>query len=104
MVTPAAKREAVAHLQTTLGMSERRAEQPKVPAMRSIVGMAAERCSLVGADRKSMRYQSCRADDGDLWSRPRELAQKGRRFDYRRLHILLQRDGITINRKKKQRL
>jgi putative transposase len=86
MVTPAAKREAVAHLQTTLGMSERRA------------------CAVVGADRASMRYRSCRADDGDLRSRLRELAQQRRRFGYRRLHILLRRDGITINRKKTQRL
>ena len=86
MVTPAAKREAVAHLRTMLGMSERRA------------------CAVVGADRKSMRYRSCRADDGDLRSRLRELAQQRRRFGYRRLHILLRRDGITINRKKTQRL
>ncbi|WP_426265432.1 IS3 family transposase [Sphingomonas sp. PWP1-2] len=86
MVTPAAKREAVAHLQTALGMSERRA------------------CAVVGADRASMRYRSCRGDDGDLRSRLRELAQQRRRFGYRRLHILLRRDGITINRKKTQRL
>jgi len=86
MVTPAAKREAVAHLQTALGMSERRV------------------CVAVGADRKSMRYRSCRADDGDLRSRLRELAQRRRRFGYRRLHILLRRDGIAINRKKTQRL
>jgi putative transposase len=86
MVTPAAKREAVAHLQTALGMSERRA------------------CCVVGADRTSMRYRSCRGDDGDLRSRLRELAQQRRRFGYRRLHILLRRDGITINRKKTQRL
>jgi len=86
MVTPAAKREAVAHLQTTLGMSERRA------------------CRVISADRKSMRYRSCRDDDGDLRSRLRELAQQRRRFGYRRLHILLRRDGITINRKKTQRL
>ncbi|MET3761232.1 hypothetical protein ABIB28_001774 [Sphingomonas sp. UYEF23] len=66
MVTPAAKREAVAHLQTALGMSERRA------------------CAVVGADRKSMRYRSCRGDDGDLRSRLRELAQQRRRFGYRR--------------------
>ncbi|MEG8018615.1 MULTISPECIES: IS3 family transposase [unclassified Sphingomonas] len=78
--------EAVAHLQTALGMSERRA------------------CAVVGADRKSMRYRSCRGDDGDLRSRLRELAQQRRRFGYRRLHILLRRDGITINRKKTQRL
>ncbi|WP_156340071.1 IS3 family transposase [Sphingomonas sp. Leaf17] len=86
LVTPAAKREAVAHLQTALGMSERRA------------------CAVVGADRKSMRYRSSRADDGDLRSRLRELAQQRRRFGYRRLHILLRREGITINRKKTQRL
>lgn len=85
-MTPAAKRQAVAHLQATLGMSERRA------------------CAVVGADRTSMRYRSCRADDGDLRSRLRDLAQQRRRFGYRRLHILLRRDGITINRKKTQRL
>jgi len=86
MVAPAAKRQAVAHLQATLGMSERRA------------------CAVVGADRTSMRYRSCRADDGDLGSRLCELAQQRRRFGYRRLHILLRRDGVTINRKKTQRL
>jgi len=32
------------------------------------------------------------------------LAQQRRRFGYRRLHVLLRRDGITINRKKTQRL
>lgn len=51
-----------------------------------------------------MRYRSCRGDDGDLRSRLRELAQQRRRFGYRRLHILLRREGITINRKKIQRL
>nr|WP_156444653.1 IS3 family transposase [Sphingomonas sp. CCH20-B6] len=86
LVAPAAKRQAVAHLQATLGMSERRA------------------CAVVGADRTSMRYRSCRADDGDLRSRLCELAQQRRRFGYRRLHILLRRDGIMINRKKTQRL
>ncbi|WP_438810743.1 IS3 family transposase [Sphingobium chlorophenolicum] len=86
VVTPAAQRDAVAHLQMTLGMSERRA------------------CRVISADRKSMRYRSCRADDGDLRSRLRELAQQRRRFGYRRLHILLRRDGIMINRKKTQRL
>ena len=86
MVTPAAKRQAVEHLQAVHGMSERRA------------------CGVIGADRKSMRYRSTRADDGELRSRLRELAQVRRRFGYRRLHILLRREGITINRKKTQRL
>ncbi len=54
--------------------------------------------------RTSMRYRSCRVDDGDLRSRLRELAEQRRRFGYRRMHILLRQDGITINRKKTQRL
>ena len=85
-VRPPRSGNAVAHLQATLGMGERRAYR------------------LISADRKSMRYRSCRADDGDLRSRLCELAQQRRRFGYRRLHILLRRDGITINRKKTQRL
>ena len=86
MVTPAARREAVAHLQGVFGMSERRA------------------CAVIGADRKSMRYRARRSDDIALRQRLRELAQQRRRFGYRRLHILLRRDGIEINRKKTQRL
>lgn len=86
MVSAAAKREAVARLQAGFGMSERRA------------------CAVIGADRKSMRYRSCRPDDTDLRDRLRELAAERRRFGYRRLHILLRRDGIAVNRKKVQRL
>ncbi|MGQ2933343.1 MAG: IS3-like element ISSpma3 family transposase [Sphingopyxis sp.] len=86
MVTPAVQREAVAHLQACHGMSERRA------------------CRVTGADRKSMRYRSQRGDDADVREKLRELAQQRRRFGYRRLHILLRREGVMINRKKTQRL
>lgn len=34
----------------------------------------------------------------------RDLANQRRRFEYRRLHILLRREGVMINRKKTQRL
>ena len=86
MVTPAVKREAVAHLKAHLGLSERWA------------------CQIAGADRKTIRYQSQRAPDTALRGRLRDLANERRRFGYRRLHILLQREGIVINRKKTQRL
>jgi putative transposase len=86
MVTPAAKREAVAHLAALLDVSERRA------------------CRVIAVDRTSVRYRSRRADDGDLREKLRALAQERRRFGYRRLHILLRRDGVLINRKKTQRL
>lgn len=86
MVTPAAKREAVAHLRSFHEMSERRA------------------CRVINADRTSVRYRSRRGDDAELRSRLRELANQRRRFGYRRLHILLRREGLMINRKKTQRL
>jgi putative transposase len=86
MVTPAAKREAVAHLQALLDVSERRA------------------CRVIVADRSVIRYQSRRDDDGMLREKLRDLAHQRRRFGYRRLHILLRREGLRINRKKTQRL
>ncbi|MBU7588627.1 IS3 family transposase [Sphingopyxis sp. DBS4] len=86
VLTPAAKREAVAHLQACHGMSERRA------------------CRVIDADRKSVRYRSTRDDDTALREKLRGLANQRRRFGYRRLHILLRREGVMINRKKTQRL
>ena len=82
MVTPAVKREAVAHLKAHLGLSERRA------------------CQIAGADRKMVRYQSQRAPDTVLRGRLRDLANERRRFGYRRLFVLLRREGEAsgINR------
>ena len=75
MVTPAVKREAVAHLKALLGLSERRA------------------CRIAGADRKMVRYQAKRAPDTVLRGRLRDLANERRRFGYRRLFVLLRREG-----------
>ena len=75
MVGPAVKREGVAHLRAPLGLSERRA------------------CSLVRADRKMVRYRSCRPPDTELRTQLRDLANARRRFGYRRLFILLRQDG-----------
>ena len=51
-----------------------------------------------------IRYQSRRDDDGMLREKLRDLAHQRRRIGYRRLHILLRREGLRINRKKTQRL
>jgi putative transposase len=75
MVGPVAKREAVAHLQAAIGLSERRA------------------CSIVDADRTMIRYRSCRPPETGLRGRLRELANERRRFGYRRLFVLLRREG-----------
>ena len=72
---PAAKRKAVALLKSIFEMSERRA------------------CTVIAADRKMVRYRSRRAADTELRARLRELANQRRRFGYRRLFILLRREG-----------
>ena len=61
-------------------------------------------CRVIDADRKSVRYRSIRDDDAGLREKLRELANQRRRFGYRRLHILLRREGVMINRKKTQRI
>ncbi|MFN9833757.1 MAG: IS3 family transposase [Phenylobacterium sp.] len=86
VVTPAAHREAAGYLQSTWEMSERRA------------------CRVIGIDRTSVRYQATRPDDGALRERLKALAQERRRFGYRRLHVLLLREGHAVNRKRVQRL
>lgn len=75
MVGPAAKRDAVAHLKDIMGLSERRA------------------CQIVSADRKMIRYRSCRPPEVELRAKLRDLANERRRFGYRRLFVLLRRDG-----------
>jgi len=48
---------------------------------------------MIDADRKMVRYQSCRPPETELRSRLRDLANERRRFGYRRLFILLRREG-----------
>jgi putative transposase len=55
-------------------------------------------------DRTSVRYRSIRPDDAAVRTRLHELAAVRRRFGYRRLHILLAREGVTMNHKKLRRL
>jgi putative transposase len=86
MVTPAVKRAAVAHLKAGYQVSERRA------------------CRLVAADRGMIRRQSRRPDDRALRARLKELSHARKRFGYRRLHILLEREGIHLNHKQLRRL
>jgi putative transposase len=61
-------------------------------------------CGLVGMEPKTYRYASKRPDDGALRQRLKELALERRRFGYRRLHIMLRREGIVLNHKKLYRL
>jgi putative transposase len=55
-------------------------------------------------DPRVYRYRSRRGEDAGLRKRLRDLAAERRRFGYRRLHILLKREGVEINWKKLYRL
>jgi len=86
VVTPDARRKAVAHLCDQHGVSQRRA------------------CDVLQVDRSSVRYRSTRPDDAGLRKAMREVAAERRRFGYRRIHIMLERQGIRMNQKKLRRL
>ena len=61
-------------------------------------------CAMVGINPRVYRYESTRPDDAAIRKRLRALASERRRFGYRRLHILLKREGIEMNLKKLYRL
>ena len=61
-------------------------------------------CGLIGMEPRVYRYRSTRPDDAGLRKRLRELAAERRRFGYRRLHLLLKREGVVVNWKKLYRL
>jgi putative transposase len=61
-------------------------------------------CAVLGVDRTSVRYRSDRPDDAAVRARMRELAAIRRRFGYRRLLVLMRREGLVMNHKKFRRL
>ena len=61
-------------------------------------------CGLVGMGRSSCRYQGQHRADEKLGKRLRELAGERRRFGYRRLTVLLWREGWAVNPKRVYRI
>ena len=61
-------------------------------------------CTLIGLAPKTYRYASLQGDDAAVRERLCALARQRRRFGYRRLHILLRREGVLLNHKKLFRL
>lgn len=86
MVSPAQRREGVASA----------AEAYRVPQRRA--------CRALGVARSSVRYASVKPPREPLRRRLRELAAIRVSYGYRRLYILLRREGWRINRKLVERL
>ena len=61
-------------------------------------------CKLARLGRSTFQYRKRPDDDGPLRERLRQLAGVRRRFGYRRLGILLRREGFVVNHKKLFRL
>jgi putative transposase len=86
VVTPQCQREAVAYTIKAHEVSERRA------------------CRTLGIERALVRYRFTRPADTELRTCLRQLAHERRRFGYRRLAVLLRREGHACNLKKVHRL
>lgn len=61
-------------------------------------------CRLIGLARSSARYRGQKANTDTVHHRLMELAQERARFGYRRLHVLLCREGFRVNHKRVERL
>jgi putative transposase len=85
-VKPAVRRLAAQHVQERWAYSERRA------------------CGLVSVGRSTARYLARGRSDADIRTRLRELAGEKRRYGYRRLHVLLRREGVLVNHKCVERI
>lgn len=86
MVTPPQRRNVVNFLQASYGVSERRA------------------CRVTGASRASHRYRSQADPQHELRLRVRGLAAVRVRYGYRRIHVLLRREGWPVNHKRVYRI
>ncbi len=87
VLSPARKREAVAHVQRQLGVSERRA------------------CRVVGQPRSTHRYTPERpAQDRALVARLLQLSRQHPRYGYRRAWAVLRGQGWAVNKKRVHRL
>ena len=82
----AARRAATEHIISRFGLSIRRASR------------------LVGLGRNTLRYPPKPDKDVGLRGRMKELAEERRRFGCRRLHVLLQREGLVLNHKRTERI
>ena len=86
MVSPAQKRETAADLQQAHAVSTRHV------------------CGLLELPRSTYLYQRVTRDDSALCSALRDYAARRRRWGYRRLLVLLRREGFNDNHKRVYRL
>jgi putative transposase len=83
---PARARQLVEYLRTSYRISIRRA------------------CGALRFDRSTYHYRHRRPEQASLRKRIRELSEARVRYGYRRIHVLLRREGWSVNHKRTRRL
>ena len=86
MARPALKRHVVDYIVSHHGLSKRRA------------------CRLIKQTRSTQYYQSIKDPRDDLRRRMRDIAYTRIRYGYRRIHVLLKREGWTLGKNQMYRL
>lgn len=61
-------------------------------------------CRVLEVDTSTYHYKSCRHDQASLEKRVKEICETRVRYGYRRVHVLLRREGWPINEKKTRRI
>jgi putative transposase len=61
-------------------------------------------CGAIRFDTSTYHYKSRRTDQAAVERRIREIAETRMRYGYRRVHVLLRREGWVINMKKTGRI
>lgn len=85
-MTAAGRRQVVTWAREAADLSERKA------------------CRFFGIARSTVQYHSVRPEDRELRARLKALAEERRRWGYRMLHVLLEREGHELNHKRVYRL
>ena len=83
---PARRRQVIEHVQALWRVSVRRA------------------CETFMAARSTFYYHPRRDEQAALWKRIKEIAETRIRYGYRRIHVLLVREGWRVNAKRVYRL
>ena len=86
MVGASQRRSAVRYLAGRYSVSERRG------------------CEVTGTARSTFQYKSRRPSQEVLRQKIRDLALSRVRYGYKRIHVLLKRQGIQVNKKRVYRL
>ncbi len=86
VVKPTQKRQVMGHLKQAHGLNLSRC------------------CALIGLPRSTAYYTGTRPNDQGIRERLKELAKQNRRYGYLRIHYLLRKEGLILNRKRTWRL